>query len=187
MTLTLSQDTTYLESNVWSDQQIELWRSQLMDALVPEKLEQWLLRHKPYQIVGNANHVRGCVMHHYLEAVLPWLDCVAALNHVYVDVPAWIDGQYGYYDYLCSNQQIYLADTSGHLAGGNARKLPDWFKPYLNAIDDRYMRQTPIYEDWSKGLLPGLLLFKAPWPIPAAGALELLKPYLQKTLEESNA
>ncbi|MBD1995379.1 hypothetical protein H6G00_01870 [Leptolyngbya sp. FACHB-541] len=110
----------------FSNEDIQLWRGQLIDALQPEKFRSWLLRHGAGEIVGLAGGVCTCPLHCYLAEVLPWLDASVGKWQINTFFPFKLNESHH------ALQLYYFADFDKY------PPVPQWVTLFVGDLDSQY-------------------------------------------------
>jgi hypothetical protein len=138
---------TYPDTHtVWSNEQIEAWRDEVRNVLMPVALRDWLLS-KADVVIGYAYDTHRCPIQNYLRDVVPHLDAVVGQCHVSCYLQFSSGFNHGRFKGLVVEDIIYVSSSTG--------TMPTWLTKYIKEIDDRFARSTiPWKFVQNKGEIP---------------------------------
>jgi hypothetical protein len=134
---------------VWSNEQIEQWQNELLAVLTPEAIASWLAGKPANEVVGFAYRVEKCPISNYLREKVPHLDCWVGQNQISCRLPFGLFN-HGQFKEVEIQDLYYLGESIG------GKPMPSWVTEYVQAVDDRFFRQTLPYKligscVWQKG------------------------------------
>jgi|GEM_PF-6588812 hypothetical protein len=131
-------NTNYQIHAVWSNEQIAEWQNELLQVLTPENIAFWLASKSEDEVIGFAANEDHCPISNYLQEKVPHLNCGVGLHQIVCRIPSRLFN-HGQFKGIEIQDIYYLGKYRGE-------EMPEWLTEYIEAIDNKFYRQTLPYK-----------------------------------------